>query len=30
MFLWDIAPGPMRDGSFDETIVTHEYAHGLR
>ncbi|KAA8910910.1 extracellular metallo proteinase 1 [Sphaerosporella brunnea] len=29
MYLWNAAGGPLRDGDFDESIVVHEYTHGL-
>lgn len=30
MFLWNTdLPNSMRDGSFDNLIISHEYAHGL-
>lgn len=30
MFLWNTdLPGSTRDGSFDNAIISHEYAHGL-
>jgi extracellular elastinolytic metalloproteinase len=28
MYLWD-ATDPMRDGSFDNRIIVHEYGHGI-
>lgn len=29
MYMWINAPGPSRDGSFENGIVIHEYTHGL-
>lgn len=28
MFLWNIVK-PVRDGDFDNAIITHEFAHGV-
>lgn len=29
MYLWNVVPGPQRDGDFDNGVIIHEFTHGL-